>query len=306
MKKGNRERMGLIKKINIIFSVIFIIGLCIIIPVFYKIEMTKARHEAMLKAEVIYRTALAVREYTAKNVAPFFLEKLNADKETFFPQAIPDYAVNGVFKLLQKNLKEYSYREVAINPRNLNNLPTEWEVSVIRYYRNHPEAKRKFYTRKKYENDFLYVTYPIRIYDKRCLRCHTDAKTAPKSLVKKYGPVNGMNWKFEEIVGAHLVSVPISLPNQKARESLLIIFMSILSVFILMFITLNIILSKWIVTPFKKLTTITEEISLGKNQHDNFPQAFSKEMKNLMSSIKRLKISMGKLMTSKINRKTKK
>ena len=298
--------MELITKINIIFSGIFIIGLFIIGPILYRIEMTKAKHEVSHEAEIISSLAAAVREYTSEKIWPYFI-KLGSDdsEESLFIQMIPDYVANSVFGIFAQKFPKYTYKAVAMDPTNPDNRPNGLEVDAIRYYQRNPEAARMSYNVKIKEENFLCLTYPLKVNDKRCLTCHSDPKILPKSRLERYGAVNGMHWKLGEIVGMQLVSIPMSRPYQKARESLITIFVSIISIFTLMFISLNVLLSKWIVEPFEKTTKIIEDISLGKDVNDDFPKPLNKEMKNMISAIKRLKTSMRKMLSHITNNKTK-
>jgi len=223
------------------------------------------------------------------------LEQRNEiSQDIFLPQAIPAYAANRIFEMLERNYSDYSYREVATNPRNLDDLPTEWEVDVIRYYKNNPNVTKKIHTRKVNNKDFLYISSPIKITEPKCLKCHTDAQTAPVSLVKNYGGVNGMGWKMNDIIGAHFVSLPVSLPEQKAKASLFNMLISMISIFTLIFMAINFMLVKWVVEPLAKIAEITEQISLKKSQIENFPKVGNKEMTNLIISIERLRESLKK------------
>ncbi|VEN72795.1 HAMP domain protein [Candidatus Desulfarcum epimagneticum] len=296
--------MGLIKKFNLIFGSIFLAGFLIIGFIFYAVEMGKAKYEAIMEAEVVLENAFAAWRYTAEEVEPLFREKICGSEDVFHPQAVPAYAANRMFKFIDEKHLEYTYREVAANPRNLDNLPTSWEVEILRHYVNHPEEKQMVYTREKKGEEYLYITYPIRITDEKCLKCHTDAETAPKNLVKKYGPVNGMNWKLGEVVGAHLVSVPMSIPKQKAVESLFTMFISLIALFAVMLVSINFMISRWLVRPLSRITRITENISLGKNAGEGLPEIHSREMKKLAQAIRRIDISLKKAM-DKIKGKSK-
>ena len=38
-------------------------------------------------------------------------------------------------------------------------------------------------------------------------------------MVKVYGPNNGYGWKFGEVIGAQIVSVPMAVPIEKANQA---------------------------------------------------------------------------------------
>lgn len=116
--------------------------------IFYRSELKQAKSEVVNQAELILKTAFAVREYTTNEVCPLLEFRDNISTETFLPQAIPAYAANRVFKILERNYPDYSYREVAVNPRNTADRPTEWEMDIIRRYKIDPEIFRKPKTRR--------------------------------------------------------------------------------------------------------------------------------------------------------------
>ena len=151
--------MGLIKKFNLIFSAIFLIGLLSTGYLFYMTEMIKAKDTAILEAELIIETAFASRKYTYEEIEPLFTQHIYGSEDNFFPQVIPVYAANRIFEIIRDKYPEYTYREVASNPKNLNNLPSSWEVEIIRYYRSNPEAKKMIYNRMIDGKELLYITY---------------------------------------------------------------------------------------------------------------------------------------------------
>jgi len=263
--------MEFIKKFNLISGIIFLAGLLSVGVIFYSVQMSKAKEESIREADIILENAVAAWEYTATEVVPLFTENICKTKDTFYPQSVPAYAANRIFRLLNRKGHHYTYREVASNPRNLNDLPSAWEIEIIRHYIRHTDAKRMVYTRRRDGEELLYVTYPIKITDEVCLECHTDAETAPKSLVEKYGPVNGMNWKFGEVVGARLASISMSEARRKAIDSLFTMLTSLVSIFIIIMVVINFMLSRWLVIPLLKIKRIAEDISLGKNRGRSGP-----------------------------------
>lgn len=61
-------------------------------------------------------------------------------------------------------------------------------------------------------------------------------------MVATYGSTNGFGWKLHEVVGAELVSVPMSLPLEQAHQTFMTFMAILLGVFVLIIIVLNVLL----------------------------------------------------------------
>ena len=65
----------------------------------------------------------------------------------------------------------------------------------------------------------LFLARPIRINNVSCLQCHSTPDKAPPEMIKLYGTANGFGWKMNEVIGAQIVSVPMSLPLNMADQT---------------------------------------------------------------------------------------
>ena len=84
-----------------------------------------------------------------------------------------------------------------------------------------------------------YMARPIQVGNPACLGCHSTPDAAPATMVKLYGSANGFGWKLNEIVGAQIVSVPMTLPLENAQRAFYTFMGSLLVVFALVFVALN-------------------------------------------------------------------
>jgi hypothetical protein len=76
-------------------------------------------------ARIIIEEASAIRAYTLSEIYPLLDSQLNVQ---FLPHTVSAYAAQTNFKLVQKKLPEYSYREPALNPTNVNDRAVDWEA----------------------------------------------------------------------------------------------------------------------------------------------------------------------------------
>ena len=59
---------------------------------------------------------------------------------------------------------------------------------------------------------FLTFARPFRLTDRGCLACHSTPAAAPPTMVDLYGNGNGFGWTLNDVIGAQIVSVPMSSP----------------------------------------------------------------------------------------------
>jgi hypothetical protein len=63
---------------------------------------------------------------------------------------------------------------------------------------------------------------PLKIVSDSCLLCHGTAEKAPPTMTALYGVQNGFGWKLGEIVGAQIVSMPLTVLFQRAQRTFLL------------------------------------------------------------------------------------
>ena len=114
------------------------------------------------------------------------------------------------------------------------------------------EIARKI--RETSEGRVMTLSQPIRA-KKPCLVCHDTPEKAPPSMLEKYrdkwvsdggGMKHGFGWKANEIIGAQIVSAPIRLASEQARQNLLYMGVAF-GVLVILGALLNVGLS-WMVT----------------------------------------------------------
>src|SRR5262249_18166845 len=142
----------------------------------------------------------------------------------------------------------------------------------------------------------LYLAKPLKISDPGCIPCHDTPDTAPKSMVAHYGNANGFGWKLGETVGAQIISVPMSVPLAKADQAFRTFMTSLVGVFLLAFIVLNVVLSLLVIRPIVPRAGAADEGSTG-----NFggPESWGgsrDEIGVLATSFNRLRRSLEKAM----------
>jgi protein-histidine pros-kinase len=281
--------MKLLFKFNLVFLIVFLIGLGATGLLTRKLLERNAQDEVLQQARFLFDKALAVRAYTSKQVAPLLETQM---KYAFLPQSVPAFSATEVMAALQKNHADYSYKEATINPTNPRDRAIDWEADVIGEFRKSPEAKEFIGQRDTPAGRALYIARPIKITDGACLRCHSTVDAAPRTLVDKYGQANGFGWQLNEVVGAQLVSVPMAVPLARAHDAW-VLFMGMLSaVFASIAVVLNLMLWWLVIRPVTKLSGIADRVSLGELGAPAFNAAARDEIGRLAVSFSRMRKSL--------------
>ncbi|WP_341891882.1 DUF3365 domain-containing protein [Variovorax sp. YR752] len=281
--------MKLLLKFNLVFVLIFLLGLAVTGAMTRQMLERNAQEETLQHARFLLEKALAVRSYTSTQVAPLLETQM---KYAFLPQSVPAFSATEVLAKIQKNHPEYSYKEATLNPTNPRDRAVEWEADVIAEFRKAPDTKEFVGERDTPAGRALYIARPIKIADGACLRCHSTVEAAPRTLVEKYGPANGFGWQLGEVVGAQMVSVPMAVPMARAHEAWAL-FMGMLSaVFVTIAIALNAMLWWLVIRPVTRLARLADRVSLGELSAPSFALGARDEIGRLATSFSRMRRSL--------------
>jgi hypothetical protein len=204
--------MKLLAKFNLIFVLVFGAGLGLAIFLAYGFLRQDAKNRVIDQAKLMMETTFATRNYTTDQIKPV-LGKDERQAPIFLPQIVPAFAATHVFKYLHDRNPDYSYREATLNPTNLENRATDWEVDIINTFRNDPKRQDVFGERETPTGPSLFYARPI-VAVASCLECHSTPDQAPQAMIRQYGQNNGFGWKLGETIGAQIVSVPSLYPSK--------------------------------------------------------------------------------------------
>ena len=285
--------MGLRTKFNLILVFAGILGMIATAYFSRNILQKNAEEEVLLMAGVIMEGAKAVRSYTIEEIRPLLAENPSTE---FIPQMVPAYAAHNNIRRLQKRYANYSYKEATLNPTNPASRASDWEAEIIKLFRNNQNRKELIGKHDAATGPSLYLARPITIKNAGCLACHGEVSTAPPSLIKKYGTANGFGWKMGETVGAQIVSIPMSIPLQRADRAFKTFMILIAGVFAVIVIVLNVLLSMIVVNPIRNIAKNVEEVSLGKLDTPELKARSKDEIGVLINSVNRLRRSLSNAM----------
>ena len=285
--------MSFITKINLAMLLVFIIGLSVAGYIANMILQENAKREVVTQASIMMEGALAIRNYTITEIKPLLIEQL---EQTFLPQTVPSYAATQNFNRLRKTHPEFIYKEAALNPTNPRNRAVDWESDIIQQFRNNMELKEIIGERNTPTGPSLFLARPMQINDANCLNCHSTLDEAPEPLKILYGTTNGYGWKLNEIVGSQIVSVPLSVPLSNANYVFNVFIFSLASIFVLIFVIINILLRIFVIRPVHRITVIADEISKSGSSKGEFQIKGNDDIAKLSQSFNRMRRSLEKAM----------
>jgi protein-histidine pros-kinase len=284
--------MKLLTKFNLILLVLFGIGGLIISQVTYRFLIDNARREVLREAELMMASAKAVRDYTASDLAPL-LEQNPQHKTKFLAETVPAFGAISTFNKLRQKYPDYAYREATINPTNPEHRAADWEADVIGFLRDHPEQKQVTGERETPIGPVMYLAMPIAA-DPPCLECHSRPAVAPPAMIASYGSNNGFGWKPGSIVAAQIVSVPMALPVQNAKQAFHVLLICLVITLIATIVVLDTAVYFIVIRPLKLVSDTADRVSKGEMSLPSVPVKGSDEIASVTASFNRMQLSLVK------------
>jgi protein-histidine pros-kinase len=281
--------MKLLAKFNLIYILVMAVGVAVSGYITRTLLQQNAQEEVLNGARLMMDKALAVRAYTSKQITPLLETQM---KYEFLPQSVPSYSAVEVLSALQAKHPEFAYKEATLNPTNPRDRASGWEVDIVGQFRNQAELKEFVGQRDTPAGKSLFVSRPLRISDPACLRCHSSVEAAPKTLVDKYGPANGFGWNLNEVNGAQIMSVPMALPLERADRSFRVFIGSLVGVFVIVGLVMNLMIWAVVVRPVTKLSELADRVSQGDLEAPDFSHGSRDEIGVLAESFARMRASI--------------
>jgi protein-histidine pros-kinase len=285
--------MGLRAKFNLVMLVAFLIGWALAGVFSYELAYSNARRQVLNEAAILMGQANALNEFTIKEIQPLLVGQFN---QRFLPQSVPAWVAQTNFKSLQTKFTDYSYRVVVENPTNPADLPADWQADIIKTLRAQPELKELVRERDTPAGRILSIAQPVIITNGACLQCHSVPAAAPATMIDLYGSANGFGWKLNEVLGARLVSVPMSVPFAEANKTFTQLMIGLGVVFAVMMVLLNLLLHFVIIKPVGVISAQAVAVSMGNMDAPEVVVSTKDEIGSLAESFNRMRRSLSNAM----------
>jgi HAMP domain-containing protein len=113
-------------------------------------------------------------------------------------------------------------------------------------------------------------------------------------MIATYGSSNGFGWKPGEVVGARIVSVPMSVPLQKARQAFHLLLAYLIAALIATIAVLDAGVYFIVIRPLKLVSDAADHISKGEMNPPPLPVKGSDEIASVTASFNRMQQSLAK------------
>ena len=183
--------------------------------------------------------------------------------------------------------------ESELNPTNPEHRATDWERDIIGYLRDHPDQKPFKGQRETPMGPSMYLAMPITA-SPQCLECHSNPAAAPAAMIASYGSNNGFGWTPGSIVGAQIVSVPMSVPLAKAKQAFRLLLTYLIVTLIATIIVLDVAVYFIVIRPLKLVSDAADRVSKGETNQPPLPVKGSDEIAAVTASFNRMQLSLAK------------
>jgi HAMP domain-containing protein len=286
--------MKLLLKFNLILVAVFGIGSLLIAHFAYSSLIGNARREVLEEAQLMLANASSVREYVAGDISPL-LQENPRHRVRFLPETIPFYGATTTFNFLRKQYPDYSYKEAALNPTNLEDRAADWEADIIHQLRDHPDVKEMSGERETPVGPALYIAQPIQA-TQECLECHSLPSVAPAPLRAVYGSANGFGWKNNEIIGAQIIAVPMSVPLGIANRAFTTLLLFLLTTMVVAILALDAAVYWFVIRPLRLVSEMADRVSRGEENVPPVQVRGKDEIATVAASFNRMRVSLAKAM----------
>jgi HAMP domain-containing protein len=288
--------MRLALKFNLVLLVIFGVAMSAAFLIARRSLLDRAREQVSQQARFMMETSASTRKYTSEHIRPI-LEKYQRHTAAFYPESVPAFSATQMFGYLREIYPEYSYREATLNPTNPGDRAADWEADVINAFRNTPAIHESLGERQDEGQTLLYLARPIKAIE-TCLECHSTAAAAPRAMLAIYGPNNGFGWNLNEIVGAQIVSVPLSVPQTMATRALWRFMLAVAAFSAVTIVCLNVALVFLVVRPLARVSAAAAALSKGNLGVEEIPTTGGDEISDLAVSLNRINRSLVRAINS--------
>jgi HAMP domain-containing protein len=284
--------MGLRAKFNLAILAAFLVGFSGAAILLQRLFVENARTQVLENARIMMSAADAIRHFADVQIGPIAAGQNDVLNGRFIAASVPSFAAQTTFKAIQARYPDFAYREPTLNPTNLDDRPADWEADYINAFRNNLTTQELIGERDTPTGRVLSLARPIAVNSADCLSCHSTPARAPTAMLATYGSDNGFGWQLHEIVGAQVVTVPMSLPLQQANQLFMTFMGLLLAVFLLIIVILNILLHYMVIKPVVKVARIANAVSLGELDVEEYEKPGRDEISVLSAAFNRMRRSL--------------
>lgn len=221
----------------------------------------RAEDEVATRGLLLLEAMNSVRTYTGTHVNPILQDDLAASDQ-FIRESVPGFSAREVFEIFRndENHEDFFYKEATLNPTNPRDQADGFETELVEQFRADNDLEELTGFRTLNDLRMFYIARPMRVTSESCLACHSDAASAPESMLVTYGDDGGFGWELGQIIAAQMVYVPADEVFDNARQAFILIIAIFVSVFGLVLVALNILMRPAVVSPILQLARLAAKV----------------------------------------------
>jgi len=288
--------MGIRSKFILIILLTSLVSSLVIGYINYSFSRQTTLSEAKSKGLLLFNFMQASKQFFRKHQRPMVVELLN-DKDRFYPEIMSGFVVQRMeYEIFKQKNEGFEYKQATIDPLWPDNKANNDEKKIIQFFKQNPGIDKKEGTIKRTGGEYFYIAEAVTIKKKFCLKCHSDPAKAPEDQREIYGTEHGYNWKLGDTVGASIVYVSIDKAMANAKRNLMLLLLVGSSCLFGTLCCIWFFLDRKIVAPILKLSTLAQDISIGKNLRQQISITSKDEVGALATAINRLQNSVRMLL----------
>lgn len=289
------SRRSLAKKFNIALVIMYLISIIIAAPAIYFVTKQQVYQRANDELVLLVDVVKSIQDYVATDLRPHFM----AQKIFYTPAVSGIVATARISKYLKEKQPQYYIKNTSDNPLNTDNMVKGLEKELLKRFR--ADRTLKGINEEGYIDGQSYlVSSAPKVSKKGCLRCHGNPVDAPQDQIELFGKRSGYGYKSKEVVGVSVVGVPLEDVQALSIERSMIVIGAITALFALLFIVVNMLVKKLILTPITEITAVATAVSQGdlnrvvtvEDRNDeiaDLAHAFELMRRSLTTAMKRMK-----------------
>lgn len=290
MAEEQTSRGSITRRFNIWILAIYALSIVISAPTIYFYTRHEVYQQSNTQLRMLVDIVKSIKGYVAADLRPYFMkQQLFHTAGMSGIVAVSRVATN--FKDMQQN---YSIRNVSDNPLNAKNSPQALEQDLLQGFRRNRDLREIRVEGMLDGQQMLVRSAPI-VSKKGCLRCHGDPSKVPDDVTAEYGGSSGYGYKVGDVVGLEVVGVPIAGIDSVAMQRSLVAIALLTLLFALVFVAINMLVRRNLITPMLQITKTARAISKGRlDQPLSLPR--NDEIGDLARSVELLRRSFAQLM----------
>jgi HAMP domain-containing protein len=237
---------------------LYFLSIIISAPAIYYYTRTEVFAQANSELRLLGDLVKAIKGYIKKDMRPWFVQNKQFHSAGFSGIV----AVSRVAQNLKELQGRYAIRNVSDNPLNPANSPEPLEQDLLQEFRSDPSVK-DLQKQGELGGQLMLVSSAPIVSEPGCLQCHGEPEKVHPEITGQYGKTSGYNYKDGDIVGLELTGVPIADVNALAMERTLVAVGLLTVMFGLIFVTINILVRRNLISPILEITNAAHAVVKG-------------------------------------------